>query len=336
MSGEDESLLGRFFESTTEPMVMYGLDLRVVNVNQALMTLFRKSAEQVKGSYCYELFYNRRSRCEECHVDEVFRTGETQVKEKLIQLPDGHTSCFEVRSYPVRNSKGAVIGAIEHIRDITRRKILEGRLKESEEKYRTIVEMAREGIYILDSETRIIFANRRMAEMLGYNMDEFVDRSMLDFLDDDAKAIAREQLKRRREGLSDIYELRFLKKDGTHLVGLVSVASMMNTEGFSGCIGILTDITRMKEVEAQIRASQAFSQKIINSITDNLTVVDPGTREIISANESFLARVGAVSIEAIQGKKCYEVLLGRTDPCGEDGIHCPIEETVRTVTVHRR
>ena len=97
---------------------------------------------------------------------------------------------------------------------------------------------------------------------------------------------------------------------------------------FLGSIGVFTDITQLKQVEAELRAAKEFGEKIINSITDNLVVVEARSRLIVQANDSFLARVGLKS-QAVLGRPCYEVMLGRTRPCPEDGIYCPVEETVR-------
>ncbi|MBW2604905.1 MAG: sigma 54-interacting transcriptional regulator, partial [Deltaproteobacteria bacterium] len=77
------------------------------------------------------------------------------------------------------------------------------------------------------------------------------------------------------------------------------------------------------------RASKEFNERVINSITDSLTVLDPVAYTIIQANESFYSRVGKKNTEII-GKKCYETMLGRQTFCGESGIQCPVEETVRS------
>jgi CheY-like chemotaxis protein len=59
---------------------------------------------------------------------------------------------------------------------------VEGKLKESEEKFRRIVETAREGIWVLDTEDRTTYVNKRMAEMLGYREDEMIGKKPFDFL----------------------------------------------------------------------------------------------------------------------------------------------------------
>lgn len=91
----------------------------------------------------------------------------------------------------------------------------------------------------------------------------------------------------------------------------------------------IRDITERKRLESQLLASKEFNEKVINSITDSLIVIDPVAYTIIQANESFYSRVGKKHNETI-GKKCYEIMLGRQTFCGESGIQCSVKETLRS------
>ena len=260
---------------------------------------------------------------------EVFQTGEPRMREKYLALPNGHTRCFEVHAYPIKDECGATIQAVEHARDVSERKDLERKLKESEERYRMVVEMAREGIYILNAEARFVFANQRLTEMLGYQLDEILGRSVFEFMDEEARKLGRVQLERRRQGLADVYELPLLRKDGGSMFGLVSVAPLTANGAFAGSIGIITDITRLKHTVEDLKVAKDFSEKIINSITDNFIVIDPKTYNIVQANDSFLGRLGLHSHRALLGKPCYEIMMHRTTPCEADGVDCPIAATAR-------
>jgi PAS domain S-box-containing protein len=138
--------------------------------------------------------------------------------------------------------------------------------------------------------------------------------------------MVKDQLARRRKGISDVYELNFKSREGTCLIGMISAAPLMVNDTFLGSVGIVTDITHMKQVQSELRSARDFSEKIVNNITDNLIVVDPGTHRIAQANTSFLARVG-LDAEKVLGEPCYAVMLGRKTPCWEDGIHCPVRES---------
>lgn len=324
-----EPVLNRVLDSITDPLILYDRDFRIMMANRALESVYRRSPGPLVGRHCFEVFYGRESVCEECHVRELFRTGEPQVRGKVIRLPNGLLRHFEIHAYPVRDEEGVIVQAIEHSRDITERRALEDRVRASEEKYQTIVETAREGIFIADGEARVTFANRQLAGMLGYSLGEIMGRSLFDLVDEPSRGAARERLKACHPGQSDVYELSFRSRDGSSLVGLVSAAPLMASDTFLGTVGIVTDVTRMKRVESELRTAKEFSEKIINNITDNLLVIDPRTHRIVQANASFLARVGR-GIESVLGRSCHEVMLNRKTPCWKDGILCPVRISVST------
>jgi len=89
------------------------------------------------------------------------------------------------------------------------------------------------------------------------------------------------------------------------------------------------DITERKYFEAQLMASKEFNEKIINSITDNLTLIDPDTFCIIQANESFYSRVG-IKPDDVIGQKCHMVMCGSPTPCDEVGGKCAVQKTIRS------
>jgi PAS domain S-box-containing protein len=329
MAQADTEILLRLFNSITDPLAFYDRDYRINLVNQALASHYRLSAAEVIGRHCYEVFHLRQSVCENCHVREVFRTGEPQRRERNITFPDGRQRQFVINSFPVRDEQGQIIRAIEHGHDVTERRRLEHQLKVSEEQYRTLVENAREGIFMVEDSARVTFANKRLGEMLGVPPDELRGRLMFEFVDEKAAALVKAQMEKRRQGVAGVYELTLKREDGSKLVGLVSAAPIQVNNTLLGSVGIISDITKRKQTEAELRQALEFNAKIINGITDHLTVINPRTYEIVEANNSFLARVGRPA-SAVLGKCCYEVLLGKNTPCDPETAPCPVKKTIQT------
>ena len=319
----------RIFDSFADPLAIYDQDYRILKVNQALLKFYQRTEEQLAGQHCYEVFHNRSSVCEDCHVQKVFLSGKPQRREMLVSLPDGSQRHFEVHAYPVKDACRATVQVIEHGRDISQRKSLEIRLRTSEEKYRTMVELAREGIFIVDPENNLIFANGFLARMLGYDsVEDIMGRPVFDFIAADGVRLGKAQLARRRHGFSDSYELPLRRQDGSSLISLLAAAPFTVNGTFLGSIAIATDITHLKQVEKELRSAKEFREKIINGITDNLVVIDPRTYRIVQANDSFLGRLG-LDHQAVLGKPCYQVLLHRRSPCKEEGIYCPVLQAAR-------
>ena len=135
-------------------------------------------------------------------------------------------------------------------RDVTDRKQAEDRLKESEAKYSRLVEAASEGIWSIDTEHRTTYMNPRMAEMLGYRVEDIIGRNADDFIVADELPNHKEQMELRHTGKSAKYERRFKRADGSTLYCFVSAVADHDEYGrFRGSFGMFTDITERKQAE---------------------------------------------------------------------------------------
>ncbi|MGD9230640.1 MAG: sigma-54-dependent Fis family transcriptional regulator [Desulfobacterales bacterium] len=164
----DEQFLTRVFDSVTDPFAIYDRDLHIIKANKAFMNIFQLSEQQFIGSFCYEIFYNRKKVCENCHVEKVFRTGEPHMVEKPISLPDGRKCIWEVHSYPIKDPDGITIQAIEHGRDITVRKNLEHQLRTSKKFNEKMINSITDSLVVIDPRTHIIVqANQAFQSRVG-------------------------------------------------------------------------------------------------------------------------------------------------------------------------
>ncbi len=158
------------------------------------------------------------------------------------------------------STNGAVYGGQKLIfcvcRDITERKQAEAALKDSEEKYKTLVEATSDIIWEVDGEGRFTFVSPKIKDVLGYEVEEVVGKKrMLDLI---AKGEARKWLKRFKEinaksmpffGL----EITYLHKNGSPVIFETSGIPLFDSEGkFRGYVGISRDITERKKMQEQL------------------------------------------------------------------------------------
>jgi PAS domain S-box-containing protein len=141
-------------------------------------------------------------------IDIDYRIILAEGEERIVHMNGGVT--FNERCTPVR-TRGTV-------QDITERKKAEEKLRESEEKYRNIVETTNEGILAIDSELKITFVNNQMTQMLGYNQEEMIGRPWCDFFDEEGKAFAKLNMKKRKKGVDEVHEFNYYVKM-VHLSG---------------------------------------------------------------------------------------------------------------------
>ncbi len=123
--------------------------------------------------------------------------------------------------------------------------------------YRRIVETAQEGIWTIDAEARTTFVNPKMAAMLGYAPEEMLGRPLSDFMDAEWRARAAENLARRRGGIIEEHEFKFLRKDGSAMWAALSDTPIQDADGgYAGALAMVRDITEHHEAETLLRAAE--------------------------------------------------------------------------------
>jgi PAS domain S-box-containing protein len=129
-------------------------------------------------------------------------------------------------------------------------------LQESEQRFKQLVDVAQEGIWLADDRGVITYVNQRMAELLGYQNGAMLGRRVYDFIDAGSRTSAQRTLARPSATGGESRDLRFLRRDGGELWGLVSASPIVGRDGgLVGTVGMVTDITERKHAEERLRRS---------------------------------------------------------------------------------
>ncbi len=172
------------------------------------------------------------------------------------------TGAFETEETELLARLADTVGyKLRAIEDALERRRAEHALRESEARYRNIVETAQEGIWTIDARGRTTFVNRMMADMLGYSVEEMTGRALFDFMDDEGREISARNIERRREGIAEQHEFKFLRKDGAAIWTLLNTTPLQDEQGYAGALAMVTDITERKQAEEALRASEAMLNK---------------------------------------------------------------------------
>ncbi len=190
---------------------------------------------------------------------------------------------------PVRDSEGKIIGAITTNLDITAQRQAEQALRESEAKYRLIIENAKEGIWTVDANRQTLYVNEQMAAMLGYSVQEMMELPWTTFV---REAVEQEgsdrRVQERKQGVqrsSEQYDLRLACKDGSTRWVIVHSAPRFDAQGrYLGSTSMVTDITERKQAEqereqllvqarqdAQVKA--ALLNEVNHRVKNNLSAI---------------------------------------------------------------
>ena len=268
----------------------------------------------------------------ELSVEDILPDGEgyTQEKamEKVRKAREEGPHVFEWKNvnksgepfWAEVSLKSATIGGDERIlavvRDISER-------KESEERYRALVEQSLVGIYIIKDGV-FEYVNPKVLEMTGAEPDEIIGASPLDYVHEDDEKEMRENLKRRREGEADSirYSFRAETFDGKQKVFESHGTRVELTDGpaVAGCI---VDITEEVERKERLRAQKEFTEDALDAIQDIFAVFgSDGT--MVEWNRTFTETVGYTD-EEIDSMRTVDLVEGEDVETVEESMEEVLE-----------
>ena len=197
------------------------------------------------------------------------KRGET-LWERAVQGEPGEIVGFEENelrrkdgtTFPVEVGVGAIEYNGQHLifasaRDVTKRKRAEEALKESEERYRAVMQQSVEAIYLFDSDSkRVVETNPAFEELIGYTATELCEMTIYDFVAHERDDIDRNVRLHVVEERRFVGERRYRRKDGKFLEVEVSATLIPYRDGEAVCV-VVRDVTERKALEEQLR-HQAF------------------------------------------------------------------------------
>lgn len=175
--------------SIHENLVYYDRNFRIIWANQDPADSVGLKPEDLKGRLCYELWYGRDSPCPGCTVKKALESGKTLIEE--IAKSDGRS--VKVAAYPVFDEKGDIIGAVESVLDISRRKKAELALEEILKKYRELFTTMTNGFVLHEIITdesgrpynfRFLDVNPAFEDMTGLFSSEMIGKTILELFPD--------------------------------------------------------------------------------------------------------------------------------------------------------
>lgn len=257
---EDEVRLSNAYnrsliEASPDPLVTISAEGRITDVNAATEKVTGHSRDELIGTDFSDYFTNPAKA--RAGYEQVFREGMVKDYELEIRHRSGLATPVLYNASVYRDETGRVQGVFAAARDISALRSAELALRESEERYRTAIESASDGIALV-KEDRHVFVNRRFAEMFGYeNPGEIVGKPLsITVHPDDFHMVSEiNRLRQKGEPVPSRYEFKGVKKDGTPRIIEVS-AARTNYLGEPASLAYLRDITDYKNLEDQLRHSQ--------------------------------------------------------------------------------
>ena len=147
-----------------------------------------------------------------------------------------------------------VRGVVFNLRDVTSEVQAKHELERSEARYRAIAETAQEGIIVFTRIGKVIFANQKLADLLGYSVEELAHADQLPLFDPETEELLRTKLLSRAEVGAETYEVPYAHPDGTQHRLSISVSPLPLPDGEgSGSLAMVSDVTEARRAETQLR-----------------------------------------------------------------------------------
>lgn len=246
-------------------------DLRCVEANAKTEALLGVSRNDLTGRNLGEVLPSLFAQVFPSYLSTL-ATGKALEEQFALQTASG-TSIW-VRHQVVPLAKGVAVFA----RDITDAVASARKIRRSEKRYRELLESLQEGIYLIDADCRTTFVNRRMAAMLGYSVEEMLDRPVFDFVPESERASLKTQLNRGSQGERASYELQWRRKLGESVYTQIEGCPIYDDAGgFVGSLAAVTDVTdRRRSERALARANRALAT--LGAVNEELVRADGETQ----------------------------------------------------------
>ncbi|HEY2581470.1 MAG TPA: PAS domain-containing sensor histidine kinase [Mucilaginibacter sp.] len=261
------------------------INLRVTQISKSCEKLYGYQAADFLADH---LFWFGLIHPDDKHIVEnennILRLGGQINNTYRIIRKDKAIRWVESKIVPGLDETGKLVRVDGITRDITDRREAEENHRRSEYRYRQIVETAQEGIWTIDENEKTNFVNKKICDILEYSPQEMMGKKLYDFIDKEGKAYAIQCIERRRQGVKENLDFRYVTKSGKNVWANISTNPIFDETGkYRGALAMLIDITQRKLNEEALKKSEANLRTIFEN-TDSAYVLFSSEMKIISFN----------------------------------------------------
>jgi diguanylate cyclase (GGDEF)-like protein/PAS domain S-box-containing protein len=252
MTGDEENKYFEMLDAVDEAVHVIDADFRILFQNRALRRWQEELgiAGDAVGSDLFA-FYP--------FLPERIRGEYRQVLETGRMLVTRETSAFGGRELTTETTKIPIFGGalvakvLTRMRDVSDAVRAEARLRESEEKYRALVESTDDSIYLVDRDCRYLFMNRKHMARMGFAGDEFLGRAYADYHNPEDTQWIREKVALVFESGASLRHEHRSQRDGHHF--LMTLSPVRRPDGSIAAVTVVSkDVTALKKLEEELRS----------------------------------------------------------------------------------
>ena len=266
---ESESKYKKIFENVQD--IFYQVDLNgiVQDISPSVSKYSDYSSQEIIGQSIDMFYMNPEDR--NLLMQEIQAKGEALDFEVKLKGKNNELNFASINAHFIYDAKGQVSGVEGTIRNLNERKQAEKALKESEEKYRLLIENQGEGLTIVDPEENLIFVNPAAETIFGVEPGTLAGQNLNKFIAPEQFKLVLKETGKRTKNEKSSYELDIITPSGIRRNILVTATPQTDENGkFIGTFGVLRDITARKEAEELLRRSETKYRNLIETMPDGV------------------------------------------------------------------
>ena len=253
-----QSWYRNLFDNLPFPTMVLNQDMMVVEANRELIQRYGLEPGGVVGRTCYQVMHpGQEGPCprESCHFHDALAGAEGRVNLHEYRDRQGRQVVEEVILVPLRDERGEVCGVMESIRDITEAQVLQENLTKSNEFLNRLLDSLVGVVLAADLKGRILFVNKSVRKVLGYEPAELVGQSLeLLSSQEELRRIGREL--RRNQGRALMVRTFMRRKDGEKVPGRVNSTYVYSKGEPIATVGIFTDLRQQLKMEHHLEEAR--------------------------------------------------------------------------------
>src|SRR5213083_714890 len=234
----------------------------ILCIDQRGVQLSGYSETELRGANVFDLLLFPEDRQVARAMLADVRTGKAREYEVRWKTKDGAVIHFDGATVPRLSDAGEFLSTLCTLRDVTERKCAEERLRKSEEKYRDLIEISPDAIYVVDADGVCVLGNRAGAELAGIPENKLVGTPVTDTYLPEERNVFRERLEQLKTGGTLRFERNFVRKNGDIVPVEVSVTAIRG--GYFQAI--LRDISERKRSEALLAGEKRLLEMIATGV----------------------------------------------------------------------
>ncbi|PYK12343.1 MAG: hypothetical protein DME65_04280 [Verrucomicrobia bacterium] len=255
---DNESAAKHLFKLSRDVILSLDREGNILCINQRGIQLSGYSETELRGNSLFKLLLLPEDRSAIDRILHDLAQGKTREYEVRWRTKTGAIVHFDGVSVPRMSDRGEFLSTLCTLRDVTERKCAEEKLRKSEEKYRDLIEISPDTIYVIDGNGLCVLGNRAGADLIGIPQDELVGTPITDTYLAEERDLFQQRLEKLREGGTLRFERSFVRKNGDILPVEVSVTAIHGGH-FQA---ILRDISERKRSEALLAGEKRLLEMI--------------------------------------------------------------------------